>query len=951
MIKYKGDLVFLFLFALMLNVFACENVRQNTLTRNIDRIFKDLSAKDGPGASVAVIRKGKIEYSRQYGSAQVEYDLPINENTIFHVASVSKQFAAMSVMLLAYDGKLDLDDEVQKYLPYVPKFNHPVTIRQMIQMTSGIRDQWELLAIGGWRLDDVITTEHVLQLIKRQKELNFEPNTQYLYSNMNYTLLGQIVEEVSGKTLAEFSSERIFGPLGMNSTHFHDDHEHIVDDRSYSYKEIEGTLKKSVLSYANVGATSLFTTANDLVKWLDNFRHRRVGGVELLDEMLTQGILKNQEKIAYAHGVVIGDYKGLKTVSHGGADAGFRSHVVWFPDKEVGIVVLTNLASAGPSGRVYKIADLLFEKEFSQYSEAANRNEPETIVVDDKILNSIIGRYQIDSDVEVELYKRWSSVYAKFENGDPVRLTPVGESKFWAKDLKKIIEFKIGNNSSDNYFIIVNEDGLESGKGVQMDPFTVSDSELKQLKGKYYSPELEALYTISPQSNGLIASHIRHGEIELKPIFKNQYMGDKWFFSSLSIQKEDDIVTGFILNGGRVKNLKFIKLDKPLPDLPIISEASSIPEYPFPLPTGEYGIGMKEYFWTDKSREETFTKNKHDFRNVNVRVWYPTDINTGQKAKYITNQNEFGSNTEFNMVQHVKTNALNNAQPLKKIKPFPVLIYNHGGSWTRFTSTFTTEELASHGYVVFSIGHNGFNKTQFLPDGTSVLMDTLSLPEPTGDFKKDAIKFWEYLDEFHFPQWVADIRFVIEKTITLNNNGHFKNILDLDNIGLYGWSFGGAASIQTAIDDKRVKAAIDHDGQLFGKADQEIITTPFMLFHAGDVPEAPKGKNDEETENNKRIMDELIEIVETKDAQLKEKSTNDWYDITIDGANHGHFSDLVLFYPNYAGDLPAKRAYKIINALTVSFFDHYLKQSPSDLLGNPVSNFSEVQMIKKLIND
>ena len=946
MIKYKGDLVFLFLFTFLFNTFACENVRQNTLTRNIDRIFKDLSAKDSPGASVAVIRKGKIEYSRQYGSAQVEYDLPINENTIFHVASVSKQFAAMSVMLLAYDGKLDLDNEVQKYLPYVPKFNHPVTIRQMIQMTSGIRDQWELLAIGGWRLDDVITTEHVLQLIKRQKELNFEPNTQYLYSNMNYTLLGQVVEEVSGKTLAEFSSERIFGPLGMNSTHFHDDHEHIVDDRSYSYKEIEGELKKSVLSYANVGATSLFTTAKDLAKWLDNFRHKSVGGPELLDELLTQGILNNEEKISYAHGVVIGDYKGLKTVSHGGADAGFRSHVVWFPDKEVGIVVLTNLATAGPSGRAYKIADLLFEKEFSQYSEAANRNEPETIVVDDKLLNSIISRYKIDTGVEVELYKRWSSVYAKFENKDPVRLAPVGENKFWVKDLKKTLEFKIGSNSSDNYFIIFNEDGLESGKGVQTDPFTVSESELKKLKGKYYSPELEALYTISPKSNGLIASHIRHGEIELKPIFKNQYMGDKWFFSSLSIQKEDDIVTGFILNGGRVKHLKFIKLDNPLPDLPIISEPSIIPEYPFPAPSGKYSIGMKEYFWTDKSREEIFTKNKDDFRNVNIRVWYPTDKNTGQKAKYITNQDEFGSNTELNMVQHVKTNALNNAQPLKKIKPFPVLIYNHGAGWTRFTSTFTTEELASHGFVVFSIGHNGLNKTQFLPDGTSVLMDTSSFPEPTGDFKKDAIQSWEYLDEYHFPQWVADIEFVLGKIVELNNGGYFNNILDLENIGLYGWSFGGAASIETAISNKQIKAAVNHDGQLFGKSHQETIAKPFMLFHAGDVPDAPEGENDKEKENNKRIMDELIEIVRIKNNQLKEKATHDWFDVTINGANHGHFSDLLLFYPDYAGDLSAKRAHKIINALTVAFFNHYLKGNPLDLLNGPESNFPEVKMVK-----
>jgi len=355
---------------------------------------------------------------------------------------------------------------------------------------------------------------------------------------------------------------------------------------------------------------------------------------------------------------------------------------------------------------------------------------------------------------------------------------------------------------------------------------------------------------------------------------------------------------------------------------------------------------MKEYFWTDKSREEIFTKNKDDFRNVNIRVWYPTDKNTGQKAKYITNQDEFGSNTELNMVQHVKTNALNNAQPLKKINPFPVLIYNHGAGWTRFTSTFTTEELASHGFVVFSIGHNGLNKTQFLPDGTSVLMDTLSFPEPTGDFKKDAIQSWEYLDEFHFPQWVADIEFVLGKIAELNNGGYFNNILDLENIGLYGWSFGGAASIETAISNKQIKAAVNHDGQLFGKSHQETITKPFMLFHAGDVPDAPEGENDKEKENNKRIMDELIEIVRIKNKQLKEKATHDWFDVTINGANHGHFSDLLLFYPDYAGDLSAKRAHKIINALTVAFFNHYLKGNPLDLLNGPESNFPEVKMVK-----
>ena len=924
----------------------------NELDKKVDSIFEDLSSLDSPGASVAVIRQGKIELRKQYGNAQIEYSLPVKENTIFHVASVSKQFTAMSIMLLAYDGELSLDDQVQQYLPYVPKYNYPVTIRQMLQMTSGIRDQWELLAISGWRLDDVITTDHVLQLIQRQKRLNFEPNTKYMYSNMGYTLLGQIIESVSGKTLAQFARERIFEPLGMSSTHFHDDHEHIVKDRAYSYKKDKGKLKKSILSYANVGATSLFTTAIDLVKWLDNFRHTDVGGAALLDEMQLQGVLNNGEKIAYAHGIVIGDYKGLKTVSHGGADAGFRSHVVWFPEKEVGIVVLTNLASAGPKKRAYQIADLLLEEEFSQYSAPEGQNELQEVEVDDETLDSIIGRYQLDSGMIVELYKRWSSVYARVADQSAMRLIPVSDKQFWIKDLEMILAFEIGDVPADNSFTVFTQTGEKYGEGVHIPPFTVSERELKILEGQYYSPELEAVYNLSKKDNLLIATHVRHGKIKLKPIFKNQFNGDKWFFSSIRFLWEDDNaispgnVTGFLLSGGRVQNLKFIKLRNSLPTLSSVPDAPSIPERPFPEPTGVYSVGMTDYFWTDDSREEIFTKVRDDSRNILVRAWYPTITHSGKKAMYVSNLSEFGTNKDFDKVQHVRTSAIRGSPPVRSAGRFPVLIYNHGGGWTRFTSTFTTEELASHGYVVFSVGHNGFNKTQLLPNGESIKVDTLSSPEPTGDLLKDALTYWDYLDEHHFPQWVADARFVIDKITELNEEGRFNKILDLDKIGMYGWSFGGATSIKACIVDERIKAAVDHDGQLFGDAEKEVIKAPFMLFHSGIMPEAPKGKDDQESRKNKKIMDELIKMVSANDQQLKTRSKNDWYDVTIKGAAHGHFSDLVLLYPEYAGDLKAFRAYEIINSLTVSFFDYYLKKEPSKLLDNPKTIFPEVILEK-----
>ena len=331
----------------------------------IDRVFAQWERPNSPGASVAVIRRGEIIFSKGYGSAQLEYDVPITPTTVFHAASVSKQFTAMAVALLETEGKLSLDDEVQTYLSYVPRFAYPVTVRQLIHHTSGIRDQWELLAMAGWRLDDVITMDHIRTMMRHQQELNFEPNSEHLYSNMGYTLLAEIVGTLSGQSFGEFTEARIFEPLGMSRTHFHDDHEMIVRGRAYSYAaDDDGGYRNAVLSFANAGATSLFTTAEDLVRWLDNFRHARVGGHTIIEQMRQRAVLNNGEQISYAHGVMIGTYRGLKTVFHGGADAGFRSYVTWFEEPEVGIAVLTNLGSIQPRRLALEVADVVMSEVF-----------------------------------------------------------------------------------------------------------------------------------------------------------------------------------------------------------------------------------------------------------------------------------------------------------------------------------------------------------------------------------------------------------------------------------------------------------------------------------------------------------------------------------------------------------------------------------------------------------
>jgi CubicO group peptidase (beta-lactamase class C family) len=326
----------------------------------VDAIMAEHARVAGPGAAVAVIRDGSIVLERGYGLAHLEYDVPVTPATVFHVASVSKQFTTFAVTLLAQQGRLSLDDDIRQHLPELHDFEHRITIRHLIHHTSGIRDQWELAMMAGWRMDDVITRDQIMALMRRQRELNFEPGAEHLYSNMGYTLLAEITERVSGQPFGEFLQHHVFEPLGMRSTHVHDDHERVVPGRAYSYRPgpAGAGWRNAVLSYANQGATSLFTTAGDLARWLHNFETGEVGGREAIAQMRERGVLSSGDTIPYAFAIMRGEHRGRVTWSHGGADAGFRSVAMHFPAERLGVVVLSNVATAVPQRLALAIADV-----------------------------------------------------------------------------------------------------------------------------------------------------------------------------------------------------------------------------------------------------------------------------------------------------------------------------------------------------------------------------------------------------------------------------------------------------------------------------------------------------------------------------------------------------------------------------------------------------------------
>jgi len=267
----------------------------------VDRIFERWDRTVSPGCAAAVMKDGRIVYKRGFGMADLDHDVTITPATVFHVASMSKQFTAASILLLEQDGKLSVDNDVRRYIPELPDFGVKITLRHLIHHTSGLRDQWELLGLAGWRYSqDLITDEDVLAVMARQKDLNFKPGERYLYCNTGYTLLAQVVKRVSGRSFREFTQARIFDPLGMKSTHFRDDFDEIVKGMAYGYVQAGATYKLSVTNFDTAGATSLLTTVEDLALWDENFYNPRVGGRALIERMLERGRLNSGETLDYA---------------------------------------------------------------------------------------------------------------------------------------------------------------------------------------------------------------------------------------------------------------------------------------------------------------------------------------------------------------------------------------------------------------------------------------------------------------------------------------------------------------------------------------------------------------------------------------------------------------------------------------------------------------------------
>jgi CubicO group peptidase (beta-lactamase class C family) len=338
----------------------------------IDSTFASYTPKT-PGVAVAIVKEGKMIFAKGYGMANLEHDIPVTPQTVFNIASVSKQFTAFAIYLLESEGKISFEDDIRKYFPELPQYPKPIKIKHLMGHTSGLMDTGALLSIaGGYVNGDINTTEQNLKLLSLQRDLNMETGSAFGYSNTNYFLLAEIIHRVSGITFSDFTNQRIFAPLGMKNTWFCDDYERVVKNRAESYELGQGWYHHKSLIESNPGPSNLLTTAEDLCKWVLNFESPSVGSPKILEAFNRPSILDNGKKVIfriadgdtifYAKGQNVSKFKG-SYLGHGGHTAGFRTFLGRFPEHRLAIIQLSNDEDNERLGGRWDIADYYLQDE------------------------------------------------------------------------------------------------------------------------------------------------------------------------------------------------------------------------------------------------------------------------------------------------------------------------------------------------------------------------------------------------------------------------------------------------------------------------------------------------------------------------------------------------------------------------------------------------------------
>ena len=502
-----------------------------------------------PGCAVGVSLNGQSVFEKAFGLAEMEHNIPNTPQTVFESGSVAKQFTAAALVMLEQDGKLKIDDPVKKYIPEVPDYGKPVTIRHILTHTAGLRDWGSVMALtGAGRGDRVVTQPIALDVIYKQKALDFEPGAEYSYSNSGYQLAAEIVERVSGKKFGEFVGERIFKPLGMTNSSWRDDYRRLVPGRAQGYSKsgpnAPWMLNMPIMNV--IGNGGMLTTVGDWLKW-NAALDAKTFGEPFVAALETQGVLNDGRKISYALGLDVGSYKGIKEIAHSGGTAGYQTYLARFPEKKLSVAALCNGAPPFSGDIVYSVVDEIF----GPFPVPAA--QPEAAKIAEEQLKKYVGTWRNEKTRNAN-----TLVLDKGElklNGGVLR--PSTDGAFLLGDRKT--KFIVSKEGGPSMMEIANTDGSVTRLFYEQ-PWTPTAADLASFAGDWYSDEAGVRATFAVEGDKAFIFVRPTIKLPLRPVYKDAFgaPGQVIWFTRDASGKIDKLHVG----ASRMRDMHFVRVAK-----------------------------------------------------------------------------------------------------------------------------------------------------------------------------------------------------------------------------------------------------------------------------------------------------------------------------------------------------------------------------------------------------
>ena len=525
-----------------------------------DSVFRRFDRSDAPGCALGVYQNGQVLYARGYGMASLEHGIALTPRSVLDVGSISKQFTAMAMLLLARDGKLSLDDPIRKLFPEMPPYADGISWRRALSQTSGLRDLWTLWGQTGrtFRGDTV----DALRVITRAAEPNYPPGARYLYTNSGWILAAQAVYRLTGQSLAQFAEARMFAPLGMRDTRYFGDNAMVIPGLATAYapKSSGGfSVERNTYDGAIVGAGGVHTTVEDFGRWLDNYDRLLVGDAEIVRTMttptaLTDGLpARSGFTQAYAVGLNAGTLRGVPVVSHGGSWAGYRGHFLRFPEQRFAVATFCNVSNAGPDSLARQVAGVYLgdrmEPDTASAWVAALDAAPAGAVAEPE-RSAITGNWRNVALGQVQRFRLVNDSLIAL-GGERTRLVPLGGGRY---RLGRGTELRLEAGGTR----LLTRSAADTATYVRVDSVVLTPAQLAEYAGEYRNDEIETTQSWRVEKGALVvyAGGRRLGTLD--SVYRDGFVRGG---SMVDVVRDArGRIAGFVVQAGRVRNMRFTRV-------------------------------------------------------------------------------------------------------------------------------------------------------------------------------------------------------------------------------------------------------------------------------------------------------------------------------------------------------------------------------------------------------